>query len=249
MRAIGGQHVRAHHQDANRGDRFLRPWQVLDLGDDLVARQIGVIKRHIGIDDRRRRLGLAPFRIGGIAADQKADHRRHIVVRAAQPVLHRQEPGAQVLRLARHEAQDLRQPAQDLHLLFAEFADLVFEPRSFFSSFIGPRRVSTCRARPSASAARSRVGDDADHRVARVAAGLQIGQDRLMCSSRNRRLAMTMSAWRTASRASSSACGFSPHSAAAWTDRQPREIAPPDRSVARAAGPAAWLSSVTIATR
>jgi hypothetical protein len=53
----------------------------------------------------------------------------------------------------------------------------------------------------------------------------------------------------TASRAVSSACGFSPHSAAAWTVTVSPGKSPARSSVARAAGPAACESSVTIATR
>jgi hypothetical protein len=45
------------------------------------------------------------------------------------------------------------------------------------------------------------------------------------------------------------ACGFSPHSAAAWTETFRPGNSPDNRSDTRAAGPAAWLSSVTITTR
>ena len=55
----------------------------------------------------------------GIAANQKAHHLLDIVVRATQPILHRQKPRAHVLGFARNPAQDFRDAAQHRHLLLA----------------------------------------------------------------------------------------------------------------------------------
>jgi hypothetical protein len=93
-----------------------------------------------------------------------------------------------------------------------------------------------------------RIGDHADHRVAAVAARRRSGRIAPTCSSMNSRFATMMSPWRTSLRAASSAAGFSAHSAAAWIETS----GPGNRAPAVGhprAGPAAWLSSVTITTR
>ena len=75
------------------------------------------------------------------------------------------------------------------------------------------------------------------------------GKIAAMCSSRNNRLHMTMSAASTASRAAVRAHSFSAHSAAAWTVTDSPGNSFARRASTRAQGPAAWASSVTMATR
>ncbi len=55
-------------------------------------------------------------RAGGATVDHMADEIQHVLFGAAQPVLHRHEIGAHVLRGARDEAQQLRQATQHFHL-------------------------------------------------------------------------------------------------------------------------------------
>ena len=79
----------------------------------------GVVHAHFGVVHRCRHLGLAAqaaARAVGVAVNHKAHHVQHVLVGAAEPVLHGQEVGAHVLRRARDEAQHLGQPPQHLHL-------------------------------------------------------------------------------------------------------------------------------------
>ena len=81
-----------------------------------------MIDAHIRILCGRRGLhrvaqGLA--RAIGIAAQQEAHHVDDIGFGSGQPILHGQEIGPHILRLARDQPQDLRQAAQHGHLLGA----------------------------------------------------------------------------------------------------------------------------------
>ncbi len=133
----------------------------------------------VGILDRGRRLAAAPV-AAPVARDQRAQHRLDVLVGAAEPVLHRQEPGTQVLRLAGHEAQQLRQPAQRLHLSSARgrlsaaaAAQLLHQ---LHDARGGLGHVQIAHARQLHDGA---VGDQPDHRVAMRAPRLQRRADRL----------------------------------------------------------------------
>ena len=178
MRGVGGEHIAAQEHDTDRAARAAMR-QVGGIGGDPVVRQVGVVEPHIGILDRQCGLDAVPVGTVGIARDQEADQPFDIVVGAAQPILHRQEPGAQILRLAGQELQDLGQAAQHLHL-----------PRAGRPFLLGGLELLQERHRPGGRARHVElahlgelhdglIGDDADHRVAMVAAGLQVGQDRL----------------------------------------------------------------------
>jgi hypothetical protein len=116
MRGVRRQDIGPQHQKAHRRRSPLRARQIARIGRH-PGLEAWVIKPDLGVIHRSGSLYSLPGRVGRIAADQKADHRLQIVVRPAQPVLHRQEPGPHVLRLAGNPAQDLRQPAQQGHLL------------------------------------------------------------------------------------------------------------------------------------
>ena len=95
----------------------------------------GMIDTELRILHRRGRLrlptqGLA--RTIGIAVDQEADHVEHVFLRAAEPVLQRQEVTADILRGSRDELQHLGNPAQHLHLLFAAGGCLVLAAATQF---------------------------------------------------------------------------------------------------------------------
>ena len=117
---IIGQHIGTQKHQADRA-LGTRPRQQIRAFHDasLGAR---VIKTDFRILDRRFDLqpadhGLA--RPGRVAVDQHADHIRDIIRRTSQPVLKRQEIGADVLCGAGDEAQQLRQFPQHLHLALA----------------------------------------------------------------------------------------------------------------------------------
>ena len=118
MRGISGKDIRPQHQHANSGFNLCRARQIGQIGCDARGK-IGVVKAAIGVINRGFRKSAAPVFAVGIAAQKEADHLFDVVVRPAQPILHRQEPGAQVLRLAGDEPQNLWQAAQHRHLLFA----------------------------------------------------------------------------------------------------------------------------------
>ena len=114
------QHVRSQKHQA---DRALGTWPRQQIGAfhdaSLGAR---VIERDFRILDRRVDLqpaGQCLARPGRVAVDQHADHIRDVVRRTGQPVLKRQEIGADVLCGAGDEAQQLRQFPQHLHLALA----------------------------------------------------------------------------------------------------------------------------------
>ena len=120
MARIIRQHIRSQKHQA---DRALGTWPRQQIGAfhdaSLGAR---VIERDFRILDRRVDLqpaGHCLARPGRVAVDQHADHIRDIIRRTGQPVLKRQEIGADVLCGARDEAQQLRQFPQHLHLALA----------------------------------------------------------------------------------------------------------------------------------
>ena len=137
----------------------------------MVDADIGIFDGGGGFD----RLPVLPF---GIARHQHADHLFDIIVRPAQPVLHRQEPIAQILAFARDQAEDLGQAAQGFHLAFAGFAGLGsrFQPlEQTHQPAGGLGHIQIAHFRQFDDIA---VGDDVDHRVAARAARQQVGQDR-----------------------------------------------------------------------
>jgi hypothetical protein len=131
-----------------------------------------------------------------------------------------------------------------------DWAEGSFEPRSFFRSFMGPEAGFIMSRSPIFVSETTSFAEMtpiiASQRSRRA---FSSGRIAWMCSSMNKRFATTMSPCRTAIRASSSAAGFSAHSAAAWTETFRPGNSPDSRSETRAAGPAAWASSVTITIR
>ena len=127
MARIIGQHIRAQHQhahhasglDCKRG-QVVHPFDDLALGARVIEPDLGIIAGAHSFDLVAQH---APFAIG-VTADEETHHVRHILWRAGKPVLHRQEVGTQVLRLARDEFEDLWQAAQHRHLARARAAGL-----------------------------------------------------------------------------------------------------------------------------
>ncbi len=151
--------------------------QVGDVGRD-AGGEVRVVEADLGVLDGCGDGGAAPVAAAGVARDEEADHRLDVVVRAAQPVLHGQEPGAQVLRLAGEEAQDARQAAQHRHLRLAAgcrrgacAAQALHEGHR---ASRGPGHVEGAEASERHHLARGHAADDG---VAGVAAGLQVGED------------------------------------------------------------------------
>ena len=118
MPGIAPEQVRAQHQYADRALGAMRGGQCIELIGH-AARHRRMIDADLGIFVRRfgavGAAQLAALAIG-IAIDQRTDHPDDIVFAARQPILQRQQIGADILRGARDEAQHLGQPAQHLHL-------------------------------------------------------------------------------------------------------------------------------------
>ena len=121
MCGIGRQHIRAQHQKANGCGCTCRTGKICQIGGD-AALERGVVQTDVRIINRGLGHGAAPILADAIATDQEPDHLFDIVIRPAQPILHGQEPSAQILGLSGDEAQDFWQAAQHLHLAFARFA-------------------------------------------------------------------------------------------------------------------------------
>jgi hypothetical protein len=143
-----------------------------------LPRQVRVVEPDLGVVDRRLRLDLVPCPVRGIARDEVADHLAHVVVRPPQPVLHGQEVGAQVLRLAGQEPQDLRQPPQHPHLPLARG-----RPRGLGLELLQDRHdprggLAHVEVAHLGEIDDLPVGDHPHHRVAMGAARLEVGQDR-----------------------------------------------------------------------
>ena len=179
MRGVLGQNVAAQHQDADGCDRIGGLRQLGGIGGD-PARHVGVVKTDLGVVDRRRRLDAAPVAVVGIAAHQIADHGFDVVFGPAQPILHAQEPGPQILRLARDEFQHLRDRAQHRHLLFGRsgagfvLAAQLFQKRHRPRSGLGHVQIAHLRQTD-----HLRIGDHADKGIQRVAHRLHLGHDHL----------------------------------------------------------------------
>ena len=113
-----GEDIGAQHQHA---DRALGVGATRQSGGgvrDAVGKR-GVIDANFGIVARGfglHRAAQGAARAIGIAIDQTADHVDDIVVRCSEPILHRQEIGAHVLRGAGDELQEFGEAAQDRHL-------------------------------------------------------------------------------------------------------------------------------------
>ena len=180
---IAGQQVRAQHQNPDgAGGRTVR-----GAGE---RRRIGrypthhprMVDAHVRILDRRLRLGdtaqTAP-RTVGVAIDQHPDHVQHVLVGAAEPVLKRQEVGAQILRGTGNESQHLRQPPQHLHLGGAAGGGLLLVA----AQLLEQRHRPGGRLVHVEMAGQRQLHDlggrcHADHGVAVVAPCAQVGQDR-----------------------------------------------------------------------
>ena len=117
MGGVRRQNVRAHHQQADCRNRIFRLGQISKIGGDAIMRQVRVIEPKFWVINRRFSLCAMEIRLAGIATHQEADHLLDIIIRATQPILHRQKPCAQILRLAGNKAQNFRQSAQHSHLL------------------------------------------------------------------------------------------------------------------------------------
>ena len=187
---IAGQQVRPHQQQADAAALAGggHAGQVGELGGHagrharVVDAELGVFNRRLRLDDAAQHLARAV----GIAVDQELHHVRDVRFRARQPVLQGQEIGAHVLRGARDEAQDLRQPAQHLHLLRTGGG---FDARFVALGFGLATQALEHRHRPSGRRAHvelAHAGElhhlggrhGADHRIAMVAARFQRRQHR-----------------------------------------------------------------------
>ncbi len=122
-------------------------------------------------------------------------------------------------------------------------------PRSFFKSAIAPEAgcaMSRSPIRVSLTICGSAIMPTKASTWARAA--VSSGRMAVMCSSMNNRFATIRSAPRIAALARVSAAGVSAHSAAARTVTRRPGKSRRSRGSARAAGPAAWASSVTMTT-
>ena len=177
---IARRHIGAHHQQTDgrlMGRRFRQ--RVEPLGH--LRGKARMVEPRLGILFRRRRVQCAPemgARAGGVAVHQEAHGIRDVLFRTRQPVLHRDEVGAHVLRDTRNIAQDLRQTAQRLHLLLAG-ARLVAGAAQALHQRDGSarrlRHVEPAHARQLNNLGRRHA---ADHCIARLAPRQQCGHDR-----------------------------------------------------------------------
>ena len=147
MGCVAGDEVGAEEQET---DRALRPffrygdWRGVSLIDQVQqparapddgsglqqerelfgqpTRQRRVIQADIRIIHRR---GGAHLGLAAVAADQHPHQVGQILVRAGQPVLQAEKIRPDILRRARDEAHQLREPAQHLHLRLTVGADAV----------------------------------------------------------------------------------------------------------------------------
>ena len=109
MRGVSAQQVGAQHQQADPALRALDLRQSRELFGQrsfcarVVDPDFGIVLRRLG-----RRMAPPRFALAsGVAVDQRARHRDHIVVRSGEPVLQGEKIGAHVLRGAGDEFQDL----------------------------------------------------------------------------------------------------------------------------------------------
>ena len=177
MRGVRGQDVGAQHHEADGGGGALDGGKLRGVGGDAPARQVGVVEAGLGVLDGGCGAGLAPGGHARVARHQRADHVLDVVVRPAEPVLHREEPLAQVLRAARHQLEDPRDPAQHLHLARAR-AGLALGLRlelleERHRARGGLRHVQIAHPREPHDLG---VGDDANDGVAMLAPRGEVGQ-------------------------------------------------------------------------
>ena len=180
-----GQNVGAQHQHAHRSDRLgSQRRQACDLLHNR-GRRARVVEADLRIILRRRRVdpaAQAAPRTVGIAPDQEPHHSGQVLLRARQPILHRQEVGPQILRGAGDEFQDLRQSAQHGHLPRAGAARparrLALGPAQALQkphhAGVGAVHLQAAQLGQADDLPRR---DQAQHRVAGVAAGEQRGQN------------------------------------------------------------------------
>ena len=124
---IAGQQVGAQQQQSDRAIAGRRGQTLQVVGKP--GSQMRVVHAHFGICDGRRGALAALQSAAGsrrIAADEKAHHVEDVVLGTRQPVLQRQKVGAHILRRARDEAQELRNPPQHFHLIGARGAAVLF---------------------------------------------------------------------------------------------------------------------------
>ncbi len=119
MAGVVAEDVRPQDEHPDRAAN--RPRRARQVGGALrhPARHRRVIDAEFGIVGRGgggHRPAQRPARAVGVAVDEVADEVGEILVRPRQPVLQRQEIGADVLRGAGDEAQDLGQALQHRHL-------------------------------------------------------------------------------------------------------------------------------------
>ncbi len=118
MRAVAGEQVGAQHDEPDPALRVAARRQAARVLGHAVgqARMVDaglrVFERRADREDALQR-GARP---GGVAVDEIAHHVGDVLVGAGEEVLQRQEIGAQVLRRAGDEAQQLGQPPQHRHL-------------------------------------------------------------------------------------------------------------------------------------
>ena len=96
MRGITAQNIGPHEQQPDGYNVIVRLRQRLYVGRD-TFRQIRVVGPNIRVLNRRIGPPTAQRGIRRITPDQKAHHLLDVLITAAQPVLHSQEPGAQIL--------------------------------------------------------------------------------------------------------------------------------------------------------
>ena len=178
MRAVRGEDIGPQHQQTDSRDRNSRCWQIAQIGDDMMIGQVRMVEADIRIFDWQISRGAMPISARCIAADHEPDHLFDVVVRPAQPILHAQEPSAQILRLARDQFQDFRQTAQRLHLLGTTLrrglgrSAQLFHQRHCTTGGLGHVQVTHTGHLDDFS-----ISDDADHRIAAIATRLQGRQD------------------------------------------------------------------------
>jgi hypothetical protein len=141
------------------------------------CRQARVVDADLGVLQRRQHLGHAAQatpRTAGTTVDDVAHEVEHVLVGTTQEVLHGDEVRPHVLCRARDEAQQLRQPAQHLHLRGAAGGLLVLVAAQLLQQRHGAAgrlvHVEGAQARELHDLGRRH---HADHRVAGLAAGAQ----------------------------------------------------------------------------
>ena len=177
MRGVRGEDVGAQHQKAHGRHGAFGAGNGGNIGGD-AGGKVGMIQAHIGVIDGGLGRDRFPFALGRIARDEVADHLFDIVVGPAEPVLHRQEPCPQVLRLAGKEFQDFRQAAQHLHLLLARRSRRRVGPAQFLQELHGRRGgLAHVQITHAGKLDDGGVGDQADEGIGAGAGVLQLGQD------------------------------------------------------------------------